>query len=411
MRRFVAEFLLPLVRGGALHVGRPLGPRGGRAPGRRRGAGRVEPEAADARSARAAAPSPRGLLPPAAAAAARRGDAPARRGACTICWRSVHPGLAGPGLGDAAASAIADGGARAGVGRAAGSAREAVNRHSLLARLPEIARVDSTVHFWLGRQLFVGRTPPRRVTAHARAAAGARRAPRSELAARDRHSGRGAARVPGAQRGEPARRGARSAAARSAAGLGPHPARAARFRRWPAWSRGACSSSASSARATRSREALYRFASLHDPPVGLPATAEAVAFALRFLAHLVWLDVLFGGARPPAGERRAAQSAGGPPEPGIDLAVVITAAARTRLSLVWPADVAADGRRRGRVPRPAGGAGRARRGSGPAALPGRPRDCGAGRSAGDRGLAAASRRRAPSRAGDGRHVEVRARYD
>ena len=28
--------------------------------------------------------------------------------------------------------------------------REAVNRHSLLARLPEIVRVDRTVHFWLG---------------------------------------------------------------------------------------------------------------------------------------------------------------------------------------------------------------------------------------------------------------------
>src|SRR5664279_1617776 len=26
-RRFVSEFLLPLVKGGALHVGRPLGPR------------------------------------------------------------------------------------------------------------------------------------------------------------------------------------------------------------------------------------------------------------------------------------------------------------------------------------------------------------------------------------------------
>ena len=43
---------------------------------------------------------------------------------------------------------------------------------------------------------------------------------------------------------------------------------------------------------------------MHDPPFGLPATEERVAFALRFLAHLVWLDVLYG-ADPDAGARRA----------------------------------------------------------------------------------------------------------
>src|SRR5204862_119868 len=44
-------------------------------------------------------------------------------------------------------------------------------------------------------------------------------------------------------------------------------------------------------------DALYRFASFHDPPPGIDASPEAVAFAVRFLAHLVWLDVLFGGGR------------------------------------------------------------------------------------------------------------------
>ena len=77
--------------------------------------------------------------------------------------------------------------------------------------------------------------------------------------------------------------------------------------------------------------------SFHDPMIGLPASADAVAFALRFLAHIVWLDVLFGGAR-------AAVAADGAPDdrrpgPGTDLAVMLTAAARTRPSLVWPADV------------------------------------------------------------------------
>ena len=53
----------------------------------------------------------------------------------------------------------------ASIGAPPTSAREAVNRHSLLARLPEIVRVDRTVHFWLGQQTFVGREPPPRVTA------------------------------------------------------------------------------------------------------------------------------------------------------------------------------------------------------------------------------------------------------
>src|SRR4029079_13371123 len=45
------------------------------------------------------------------------------------------------------------------------SAREAVTRHALLARLPEIVRVDRTVFFWAGRQTYVGRRPPPRGTA------------------------------------------------------------------------------------------------------------------------------------------------------------------------------------------------------------------------------------------------------
>jgi hypothetical protein len=91
-------------------------------------------------------------------------------------------------------------------------------------------------------------------------------------------------------------------------------------------------------------EALYRFASFHDPPLGLPASADAVGFALRFLAHLVWLEVLTGGpeqrASPEEERPRPGARARGPGDgPGVDLAVILTAAARTRTSLVWPADV------------------------------------------------------------------------
>jgi hypothetical protein len=75
--------------------------------------------------------------------------------------------------------------------------------------------------------------------------------------------------------------------------------------------------------------ALLRFASFQDPPGGVPATPEAVAFALQFLAHLMWLDVLFGDRAPAAG--------------GAELAVMLTAADTFAPTLVWPRDVPAGG--------------------------------------------------------------------
>ncbi len=88
--------------------------------------------------------------------------------------------------------------------------------------------------------------------------------------------------------------------------------------------------------------ALYRYAGMHDPPFGLPASAESVAFALRFLAHLRLAGrALRRGSRPGAGGAAGPVRVG--PELGLELAVVITAAARTRRSLVWPDDVSATG--------------------------------------------------------------------
>jgi hypothetical protein len=83
-------------------------------------------------------------------------------------------------------------------------------------------------------------------------------------------------------------------------------------------------------------DALYRFASFHDPQPGTDASPEAVAFALRFLAHLVWLDVMFGAA---AAEKPESADIDRSLEPGVDLAVMLTAAARTARALVWPGDV------------------------------------------------------------------------
>jgi len=93
-------------------------------------------------------------------------------------------------------------------------------------------------------------------------------------------------------------------------------------------------------------DALFRFASLQEPVGGMPATAEALRFAIRFLAHLVWLDLLFG-ARPPS-PAGGAGGGGGPPvelpaDFGVELAVVLVAAARTAGELVWPPDLPRDG--------------------------------------------------------------------
>jgi hypothetical protein len=159
MRRFVSDFLLPVVRGGAAHVSRPLG--------------------------MSAVERMKDELP------LTEGDALAKLAACRVTnAHHVSPLLVPPPLDETSlrlGAALHDllalghpgagrrpvaprgsrrrGGTRARFGRRPRSASEAVNRHSLLARLPEIVRVDRTVFFWLGRQTFVGRRPPRRVTA------------------------------------------------------------------------------------------------------------------------------------------------------------------------------------------------------------------------------------------------------
>ncbi|HTB61612.1 MAG TPA: hypothetical protein VLC06_27300, partial [Polyangia bacterium] len=166
-RRFVAEFLLPLVRGGALRVGRPLGPR---AVARvmdlvaRASRDPTEDEAESiamlgaGRRAVAGRHLPIGGPPPLDEVTVRLGAA------LHDLLALAHPDLAGPGIArrqEQIAQAALE---LASVG-APSSAREAANRHSLLARIPEIVRVDRTVRFWLGHQTFVGRTPPGRIMA------------------------------------------------------------------------------------------------------------------------------------------------------------------------------------------------------------------------------------------------------
>ena len=160
MRRFVSDFLLPLVRGGALRIGRPLAPEV--IEDAMRELPLVDRDAIEElgrqRRTVAARHLPSATVPP-------FDDTSLRLGAALHNLLALgHPALAIPLSGPrqeriaAAALELASAGTPA-------SATEAVHRHSLLARVSEIVRVDRTVHFWLGRQSFVGRTPPRRVTA------------------------------------------------------------------------------------------------------------------------------------------------------------------------------------------------------------------------------------------------------
>jgi hypothetical protein len=340
-RRFVAEFLLPLVRGGALRVGRPLGPRAvdrvtetvaraSRDPtdeeaepitmlgaGRRMVAGRHLPA---------------GAAPPLDEVTVRLGAA------LHDLLALAHPDLVGPGIARRQEQIALAALELASVGSPS-SAREAVNRHSLLARIPEIVRVDRTVRFWLGHRTFVGRTPPGRIMAlpslrRVRVA----RASRSWLR----------------EIGIPAvgRRAFLALNVASPLGEALDPLRlepplgwgrilpVLRFQPVARAVAGAALELGVDRAGDALAGALYRFAGMHDPPFGLPASAESVAFALRFLAHLVWLDVLYGV--DPARARAARPPQEGP-ELGLELAVVITAAARTRRSLVWPDDVPATG--------------------------------------------------------------------
>jgi hypothetical protein len=326
--------LLPLVRGGALNVSRPLGP----AAIDRLGLDGLafEPTAVarlgEARRVLAARLLPPSTPPPLDEATLRLGAA------LHDLLAMGHPGLVGPGS-SARQRRIAEVALELASLGPPLSAREAVNRHSVLARLPEIVRVDRTVHFWLGRHVFVGRTPPKRVTA----LPGLRRV-RVERTDRSwlREIG-----VPAV-----ARRAFLALNEASPLGEALDPlrldppiawGRLLPVLRFPTLARvvaGRALELGVERAGDAYAEALYRFASFHDPPVGVAASAEAVAFALRFIAHLVWLDVLFEPGRRGAGEAAATERG---PGPGIDLAVVLTAAARTAPSLVWPADVPKDG--------------------------------------------------------------------
>ena len=346
-RRFVTEFLLPLVKGGPLHIGRPLGPRavdrliGGILGSAESAEGAVELLPAAERQALAELARYRrqriAEIMPAAEAPAL--DAVTLRlGAALHNLLALgHPEIAGRGV-ESRQDRIATAAATLAAAGAPRSAREAVSRHSLLARLPEIVRSDRTVHFWVGRRTFVGRVPPRRITALPKL-----RNVHVDLVRRSwlREVG-----IPAV--GRPAFLALNLASPLGEA-LDP-----LRLEPPLAWSRvlavlrfpALCRAVAGRALDLGVRkageafaDALFRFASLQEPTGGVLATGEALRFAIRFLAHLVWLDLLFGD-RAAAGTDAGGDASA---DAGIELPVILTAARRTSEDLVWPRDLPRDG--------------------------------------------------------------------
>jgi hypothetical protein len=348
-RPFLSEFLLPLVKGGALHVGRPLG---------RAAVERLAPilraaaeplaagEGASASAAQRAAAElgrrrrlaivemlPVATPPPLDETALRLGAA------VHNLLALAHPELSGRGheaRQDRIAAAALD---LASIGPPA-TVTEAANRHSLLARLPEIARSDRTVHFWVGRRTFVGRVPPRRVTALPRL-----RSVRVDLVRRGwlREIG-----IPAAGRAAFLALNVASPLGEALDPLRLEPplswGRIMAVLRFPPLCRAVAGRALEiglDGAGDAFADALFRFASAQDPAGGVAPTAASVGFAIQFLAHMAWLDLLF------AGGRRAAATAppvgGDESDAGLDLATLLVAAARVSEALVWPRDLSRDG--------------------------------------------------------------------
>jgi hypothetical protein len=335
-RPFVSRFLLPLVKGGPLHVGRPLGSRAIAAmastwrTGVRRSFTSLEDMAEEdaltelnrLRHARVRALVYDASAPPLDEAALRLGVA------VHNLLALGHPDL-GAGLVEGmtgralqrhqeqiveATLPIADLGPPA-------SADEALRRHSLMARLGEITRTEHTVEYWAGRRRFVGRTPP----AHLLALPRVRRVATSSVR-----------RLWFKEIGVPACGRALWIALHRASPLGEalDPARLDPPLAWerilpvlrfPALCRivaGQLLELGLESTGAALVGALHRFVALR-PSAG--ANPAAVTFAIRFLAHAYWLHQLY---RPP--EELGANA---------ELVVLMVAAAEVDPGLVWPTDL------------------------------------------------------------------------
>jgi len=358
-RRFVSRFLLPLVAGGRIAIERPLSRRTVEALARGAADG-DDPSEADATARLSAARHDR-LVSLVGRAPVPSLDEPTWRigGAVHNLLALTHPAIAGGVGADARLARVAAEAVDLAALGPPATLASVLERHSLLARLPEVVRVDSTVHYWLGQKTFVGRVPPGRILALP-----AVRGVRVETARRSwlREVG-----VPAEAR--PAFLALMEASPLGEAldplRLDPPPSwsRLLSVLRFPAIARlvagrmlelgvGRCGDALG--------EALYRFVSRQDDPAGGGSGGRrsglspgAVAFALQFLAHIVWLDVMFapgapreangGGAGTAAveldGERDRARERAMVDAPGRELAILLAAANLRAPGQLWPRDV------------------------------------------------------------------------
>ena len=159
MRHFVSDFMLPLVRGGPVHIGRPLGMEVIARLAEELPA--IDSDAVDAlgacRRVVVARVVPGPAAPPLDPASLRLAAALHDLLALSHpdIWHSSRRqerNLGGcPGAGGAGPAALGAGGAGAAL--------------AAIAAAQEIVRIDRTVRFWLGQRSYVGQTPPKRVMA------------------------------------------------------------------------------------------------------------------------------------------------------------------------------------------------------------------------------------------------------
>jgi hypothetical protein len=312
-------------------VGRPIGPRAVQAlaaklaPGAVTTAGQDEEHAAALELRELRATRARALLmdapPPALDEVALRLGA-----AVHDILALAHPGLDGED-GDRARVRVAETAlALADVGPPA-SAAEAVARHTLLARLPEVVQPERVVSHWLGRRRYVGRTP----SALIRALPGTGGVAPQEIR---RVWLREVGVAPPARPAWVAlHRASPLGEALDPLRLDPPLAweRILPILRFPPLARlvaGRVLELGLSVAGGALASALFRYAAAGEPGAGA-APPASVAFAIRFLAHLLWLDRLFVQGAPPA-----------PPEAS-DLAALLVAAWELEPRLLFPPDVSA----------------------------------------------------------------------
>jgi hypothetical protein len=324
---FVSRFLLPLVKGGPLYVGRPLGRRALAAmiaayrPGARRvlSIADMAEEDAIAELSRLRHARARALLLP--ASPPPLDESALRLGVAVHNLLALHhPSFEGRAQERRQAQIIDATLPIADLGPP-GSAEEVVRRHSLVARLPEITRNEHTLDFWAGRRRFVGQPPPAHLLVFPRAR-------RVTLTSQRRLWFK--------EIGVPSFGRALLLAIHRAAPLGeamdplrldPPLAweRILPVLRFPPLCRlvaGRIVEVGLEVAGAALVAALLRFAAEREG-----VTPEAVAFAVRLLAHALWLDQLFGAT--------ALDGAS-------ELGVLLAAAHEVDRRLVWPPDVAVD---------------------------------------------------------------------